>query len=167
MTRHAVYPGTFDPIHNGHVDIARRAARVFDRLTVAVYDRPSTKRLLFPIQQRIALAREALAHVDNVVVTSYSGLTVDFCRQVEANVIVRGLRVISDFEFEFQMSLMNHRLDENVEFMCLMTSLEYAFLSSTIVKEVALLGGDINSLVPPNVQEALQTRLASQPNLPS
>ncbi len=160
MACYAIYPGTFDPIHNGHVDIARRAAGVFERLTVAIYDRPSTKSLLFPVKRRVGLAQEALAHLDNVDVSSYSGLTVDFCRQIGANVIVRGLRVISDFEFEFQMSLMNHRLEPSVEFVCLMSSLEYAFLSSTIVKEVALLNGDITSMVPPNVQVALQAKMA-------
>lgn len=163
MIRHAIYPGTFDPIHNGHIDIARRAAHIFEHLTVAVYDRPSAKNLFFPVEQRIALATEALADVENVNVASYSGLTVDFCRQADANVIVRGLRVISDFEFEFQMSLMNHRLAPDIEFMCLMCSLEYAFLSSTIVKEVALLSGDISQMVPIHVERALKRQSIAAP----
>jgi pantetheine-phosphate adenylyltransferase len=159
MTR-ALYPGTFDPIHNGHVDIATRAASLFDELIIGVYDSPP-KTLSFDTPQRLALARDALAHLPNVRVAPYRGLTVAFAREVGASALVRGLRAISDFEFEFQMALTNKKLAPDIEFVCLMTSLEYAYLSSSILKEVAMLGGDITSLAPDRVQAALRGRLGN------
>ena len=156
----AVYPGTFDPVHNGHVDITRRAAALFDELIVAVYDRPS-KRIVFPTEERVAMCRQAFSGLPSVRVMGYSGLTVDFARQVGAEVMVRGLRALSDFEFEFQMAHMNHKLAPDVEFVCLMTSLEYAYLSATTLKEIASLGGDITSLAPLHVQSALHKRFAA------
>jgi pantetheine-phosphate adenylyltransferase len=154
----AVYPGTFDPVHNGHIDIARRAAHVFDRVIVAVYDLPQ-KNLLFSTQERVALVRAVLADVPNITVASYSGLTVDFCRERGAHTVVRGLRVISDFEREYQMSLTTRELAPELDMVCLMTSLQYAFLSSTIVKEIALAGGSVSQFVPEPVSEALRARL--------
>ena len=156
----AVYPGTFDPLHCGHVDIIARAAKLFDRLVVGVYDRPQ-KALMFTGEQRAAMAREALRDLVNVDVAIYSGLTVDFVRACGATVIVRGLRVISDFELEYQMALMTRRLDPGVDMVCLMTSLEYAFLSSTIVKEIAVAGGSVDPFVPEPVAECLRQRTVS------
>ena len=156
MTR-ALYPGTFDPIHNGHVDIAMRAAALFDEVVIGIYD-TSPKSLLFGTAQRISLAAQALAHLPNVRVASYQGLTVTYAREMGASVIVRGLRAISDFEFEFQMALTNKKLAPEIESVSLMTSLEYTFLSSSIVKEIARLGGDISCLAPLPVQVALHNR---------
>jgi pantetheine-phosphate adenylyltransferase len=153
----AIYPGTFDPVHNGHIDIATRAAGLFDHLTVAVYARP-LKSLLFSTEERKAMLEQALGGVPNVSVATYRQLTVDFARQVGAHVIVRGLRVISDFELEFQMALTNKKLAPDVEFVCLMTGEEYAFLSASTVKEIAMLGGCVSGMVPPHVAEAMRVR---------
>lgn len=152
----AVFPGTFDPIHYGHIDIARRAKDLFDELVVAVYDRP-LKTLFFSPEERMALVRQAFA-ADTIQVMGYSGLTVSLCRQVGAKVIVRGLRVFSDFEHEFRMALANHRLAPGIEVVALITSEEHSFLSSSTVREIASLGGDVSSLVPSHVAEALRRR---------
>lgn len=156
MTR-AIYPATFDPITNGHVDIAERAARIFTELIVSVYDRPM-KHLLFSIEERLEMTRRALAHLENVRVKSYSGLTVNFAREQEAQVMVRGLRALSDFEWELQLSLTNHSLEPDIETVCLMASQEHSFLSSSILKELALNGGTIKHMAPPIVVEALQKK---------
>lgn len=156
----AVYPGTFDPVHFGHIDVAERAHALFGRLVVGVYERPQ-KSVLFSAEERVALMRQALAHLPNVEVASYSGLTVDFVRCRDARIIVRGLRVITDFEIEYQMALMNSRLAPEVEMVCLMTTLEHAFISSSIVKDVAMAGGSVAQLVPAHVEEALRRRLAT------
>jgi pantetheine-phosphate adenylyltransferase len=153
----AVYPGTFDPIHLGHVDIASRAANIFDELVVAVYDRPA-KTLMFSVDERVALAREALADLESVRVVPYGGLTVEVAHQLGAQAIVRGLRVISDFELEYQMALTNRQLAPEIEFVCLMTRQAHAFLSSSIVKEIALLRGDVSHMVPPHVAVALEAK---------
>ena len=150
----AIYPGTFDPIHFGHIDIARRAAQLFERVVVAIYDRPS-KRLLFSTAERVALAREALHAIPNIEVQSYKGLTAAFAESLGARVLVRGLRVISDFELEYQMALTNNQLAPQLETVCLMTRKEYAFLSASILKEVFMLGGDVSTLAPPHVVAAL------------
>ena len=155
----AVFPGTFDPIHYGHIDIALRAARLFDEVVVAVYDKP-LKNLLFSPEERIALVEETFADHERITVMGYSGLTVDFCHRVGAQVIVRGLRVFSDFENEFRMALANHRLAPDIEVVALITSEEHTFLSSTTVREIASLGGDISSMVPPHVEKALRRRFA-------
>jgi len=150
----AVFPGTFDPIHYGHINVAQRAARLFDEVVVAVYDRP-LKSLLFAPEIRIELAKEALAENPKINVVGYSGMTVEFCRKIDAQVIVRGLRVFSDFEYEFRMALANHRLAEEIEVVALITHEEHTFLSSSTVKEIASLSGDISSMVPPHVEAAL------------
>jgi pantetheine-phosphate adenylyltransferase len=153
----AIYPGTFDPIHNGHIDIVQRAVKIFDGLVVAVYDRP-LKSLLFDTSERLGLLEEALSDIPRVKLVSYSSLTVDLARQCGAQVIVRGLRVFSDFELEFRMALTNKRLAPDIEVVCLITSEEHTFLSSGTVKEVASLGGDISSMVPTHVAQALEAR---------
>jgi pantetheine-phosphate adenylyltransferase len=155
----ALFPGTFDPIHFGHIDIAQRAAQLFDEVIVAVYDRP-LKTLLFTPQQRITLTEQALDNDRKITVTGYSGLTVEFCRQINAQVIVRGLRVFSDFEYEFRMALANHRLAPDIELVALITAEEHTFLSSSTVKEIASLGGDVSSMVPPHVEKALKGRFS-------
>lgn len=156
----AVFPGSFDPIHNGHVDIATRAARVVDELVVAVYDKP-LKNFLFSPEVRMSLVKEVFKDNPKVSVCGYSGLTVKFCEEIGANVMIRGLRVFSDFEFEFRMALANHRLSPNVEMMALITSDENSFLSSTTVREIAALGGDISTMVPAQVAAVLKDKFAS------
>ena len=155
----AVFPGTFDPIHYGHIDIASRAANLFDELIVAVYDRPM-KDVLFSPEERADLVKRSLSDHDNIRVMGYSGLTVDFCREVDAKVVVRGLRVFSDFEHEFRMALANHRLAPEIEVVAFITSEEHTFLTGTTVREVASLGGDVSSFVNQTVLEALDERMA-------
>jgi pantetheine-phosphate adenylyltransferase len=155
----ALFPGTFDPIHYGHIDITMRAIRLFDELVVAVYDRP-LKSLMFMPEERIALVKETFKNEPKIRVVGYSGLTVDFCRQIEAQVIVRGLRVFSDFEFEFRMALANHRLAPDIESVAFITDEEHTFLSSSTVREIASLGGDVSSMVPAHVEAALKIKVS-------
>ncbi len=157
----ALFPGTFDPIHYGHIDIASRAAKVFDEIVMAVYDKP-LKSLLFLPEERIALVSEAFKNNPKIKVTGYSGLTIDFARAMDAQVIVRGLRVFSDFEFEFRMALANQRLAKDaVETVALITAEQHTFLSSTTVREIAALNGDVSSMVPPFVEKALKEKVIS------
>ena len=153
----AVFPGTFDPIHYGHIDIATRASRIFDKVIIAVYDRP-LKNLLFSPDERLGMVRQAFVNTPHISVTGYNNLTVDCCKSIDAQVIVRGLRVFSDFEHEFRMALANHRLAPEIEIIALITSEEHTFLSSTTVREIASLNGDITSMVPKHVEVALKAR---------
>jgi len=150
-----IYPGSFDPVHLGHVDLVRRAARLVERLVVAVLDNPA-KSCLFSVEQRLDLLRRSLAGIPGVEVGTFRGLLVDHARQEGATVVFRGLRAVSDFEYEFQMALMNRTLESDLETVFLTPSLAYTFLSSRLVKEVAALGGDVSSLIPPVVAEAMQ-----------
>jgi len=154
----AVYPGTFDPITNGHFDIATRAAKLFDKVIIGVYDTPA-KNILFTTEERVDLVRQAIVDLPNVEVEPFTGLTVGFAKEVGAQTIVRGLRVGRDFEREFEMALMNKKLSPDCELVCLMTNLKYQFLSSSLLKEVASLGGDIDSLVPKPVVVALKKKV--------
>jgi pantetheine-phosphate adenylyltransferase len=165
----ALFPGTFDPIHYGHVDIASRASRLFDEVVMAVYDKPS-KSLMFSPEERMGLVKEAFQDNPKINVTGYSELTVEFARKIGAQVIVRGLRVFSDFEFEFRMALANHRLAPDIEIVALITAEEHTFLSSTTVREIALLNGNISSMVPSFVEKAFKAKVAElddQPSVPN
>jgi pantetheine-phosphate adenylyltransferase len=153
----AVVPGTFDPIHRGHKDIILRATQLFDKIIVAVYDRP-LKSLLFSPEERIELVEQTFPNNPQITVMGFSGLTVEFCQSVDAQVLVRGLRVFSDFEYEFRMALANHRLAPEVETISLITNEDHTFLSSSTVREIASLGGDVSSMVPKHVENALKLR---------
>ena len=150
----AVYPGSFDPVTLGHVDLVKRAAALFDKVIVAVYATP-TKDLLFDVEERISLFSKTVESLTNVEVVRFEGLVVRFVQEVGANVIVRGLRTGSDFEYEFDMAIMNRRLAPEVDMVSFMTSQDHMFLSSSLIKEVAMLGGDITGMVPPHVAQAV------------
>jgi pantetheine-phosphate adenylyltransferase len=160
--RRAIYPGSFDPITLGHVDVARRAARLFEELIIAVYEGQEKPGALFTFPERVVMAREVVASVpeSNIRVDSFSGLTVDYARSQDAGVIVRGLRAVSDFEYEFKLAHMNEHLAPEIEVVCLMTSSGHSFISSSLIREVAALGGDIDGLVPATVRDALRAKLA-------
>jgi len=154
----AIYPGSFDPITLGHLDIATRAAKLFDKLIISVYDMPD-KRLLFTTAERVEMTRQAVTGLPNIEVAPFIGLTVAFAKKVKAQAIVRGLRMSADFEREFDMAMMNKRLFPELELICLMSSLEYQFLSSGLLKEAASLGGNIYDLVPKHVAVALKNKV--------
>ena len=153
-----MYPGSFDPVTLGHVDIVTRAAAIFEKVVVAVYATPS-KALLFDTQERMDLFRRAVAHLHTVEVIKFTGLVVECARTIGANVIARGLRSGSDFEYEFEMAYMNKNLAPDIELVCFMASLPYQYVSSSLLKEVVGLGGDVSSLVPVNVIEAVKKKL--------
>jgi pantetheine-phosphate adenylyltransferase len=155
--RTALFPGTFDPFTNGHLDLTRRAARLFDRVVVAVAESPA-KGALFPMAERLEMIRSSVGSLKKVEVVEFSDLVVDLARRVDAAVIIRGLRAVSDFEFEFQMALMNRKLSPALEVAFLMPSMQYTYLNSTLVKEVARLGGSVKGLVPGTVEERLRAR---------
>jgi len=154
----AMYPGTFDPITLGHEDLVRRAAILFDRVVVAIAANPGSKVPMFSVDERVEMARAALADIDNVEVRRYGGLTVDFARENGLRVIVRGLRAVSDFEYEFQLANMNRHLTDDVETAFLTPTEKYTFISSSLVREVAELGGDVSEFVSPEVGRALKER---------
>ncbi len=155
----AVYPGTFDPLTYGHMDIIERAAALVGKLIVGIYENPA-KQPLFPLEQRVRLVEEVVTGLSNVHVKAFKGLTVDFIRQVGGKVMIRGLRANSDFEREFEMALMNRKLAPDIELLCLMTSSQYQFLSSSLIKEVAKLGGCLEGMVPDHVAVALKEKFS-------
>lgn len=155
----AVYPGTFDPVTEGHLDIVKRASKVFKELVIGVHDKPE-KRLLFSIEERVIMVQETVGDLQNVRVEHFSGLTIDFIHRVKGEVMVRGLRAISDFERELAMALMNKELAPDIEMVCLMTSSRYQFLSSSAIKEIASLGGSVKGMVPDNVVLALARKFS-------
>lgn len=159
MKQKAVYPATLDPIHYGHIDIAIRASKIFDELIVAIYDKPK-KQLLFSPEERVELARQAFVDYPNIQVALFSGLVVNFVTSVGATVLVRGLRVFSDFEFEFRMALANRKLAPHIETVSIISDERYVHISSSTVREVAELGGDVSSMVPDFVHQALIRRYA-------
>ena len=162
--RVAVYPGSFDPVHRGHLDIAKRAAGLVDELIVAVYATPN-KSLLFSTEERVRLWRETIAEegLRNVRVEPFEGLVIDFARSVNAQAIVRGLRAVTDFELEFQQALMNRKLAPEIETLMIITDIRYLFVSATLLKEVARLGGDLDGIVTTTVANALKEKLATTP----
>jgi len=160
MKRSAVYPGTFDPITNGHQDLVRRAASVFERVIVAIASNPN-KTPMFTLEKRVELARQVLGDIPGVEVMGYSGLTVDLARKLNVQVVVRGLRAVSDFEFEFQLANMSRHLGRDVDYVFMTPQEQFTFISSTLVREIALYGGDVSEFVHPAVAEALAARKKS------
>ncbi len=157
MPNLAVYPGTFDPITNGHLDLIQRGLKIFDRIIVAVAKNPA-KKPLFTIEERAEMLRIALQEFPAVTIDTFDGLLMDYCKKVQATVVLRGLRAVTDFEYEFQMAMMNRRLEPQVETVFLMTGLRWVFLSSSILKEAAVHGGDIQEMVPPFVYQMLRKK---------
>lgn len=158
MTVSAMYPGTFDPITLGHEDLVRRSIRVFDRVVIAIAADTMSKAPMFNLEERVDLAKAAVGDIDGVEVMGYEGLTVDFARDNDLSVIIRGLRAVSDFEYEFQLAAMNRHLTEDVETVFLTPTDKYTFISSSLVREIAALGGDISEFVSPKVKLALMER---------
>lgn len=158
--RTAVYPGSFDPVTLGHTDIIERSAKVFERLVVLIVENPD-KRVSFSLEERRALIEKVTSHMDNVSIDTHHGLLIDYLRSYDYRIIIKGLRAISDFDYEFQMALTNKKLAEEIETMFMMTRAEYAFLSSSVVKIVGPMGGDISGMVPAAIKEDILLRLTS------
>ena len=158
MTTKAIYPGTFDPITKGHIDLAERASQLFDEVVIAIAASPS-KQPLFDVNERLEMAQISLSHIDNISVVGFNGLLIECVRTAQAQVVLRGLRAVSDFEYEFQLAAMNRRLDPTVETMFLTPSENYTFLSASMVKEIASLGGDVSQFLHPQVNKRLADRL--------
>jgi pantetheine-phosphate adenylyltransferase len=158
--RTVIYPGSFDPLTNGHLDVLQRATKLFDRVVIAIA-RSDGKQPLFSLEERLALVRESVRELPNVEADAFDGLLVDYVQRCSAQAVVRGLRAVSDFEFEFQLALMNRKLNDNFETIFMMPKDTYTFLSSRIVKEIARLGGDVSAFVPDHVREALSAKLTS------
>jgi pantetheine-phosphate adenylyltransferase len=156
----ALYPGSFDPITNGHLDVALRAAKLFEKVIIGVYDTPE-KKLMFDLAERVLLARKAAVRVSNIEVQPFTGLTVDFARKIGAATLVRGLRVSADFEFEFDLAMMTKKLAPDLELICFMASPEYQFLSSSLLKEVARLGGNIDDWVSRAVAQSIKKKVSA------
>ncbi|MDD4875621.1 MAG: pantetheine-phosphate adenylyltransferase [Dehalococcoidales bacterium] len=155
----AIYPGSFDPITNGHLGVATRAAKLFEKLIIGIYDAPEDKRPLFSQEERVELARQATVNIANIEVQGFSGLTVTFAKAVKAKAMVRGLRMGADFEREFDLAMMSKKLSPDLEVVCLMANQEYQFLSSSLLKEAAKLGGNIDGFVPKHVAVALRKKV--------
>ena len=158
MTTKAIYPGTFDPITKGHIDLAERASQLFDEVVIAIAASPS-KQPLFALEERLEMAQISISHVDNISVAGFDGLLIECVRTAQAQVVLRGLRAVSDFEYEFQLAAMNRRLDPTVETMFLTPSENYTFLSASMVKEIASLGGDVSQFLHPQINKRLADRL--------
>ncbi len=159
MAIKAIYPGTFDPITNGHIDLVERASRMFDQLLIAIAANP-TKEPLFSLEERLDMTRQTLAHIDDLTVIGFEGLLIDCAAKYNAQVVLRGLRAVSDFEYEFQLAAMNQRLDPEIDTVFLTPAENYTFLSASLVKEIAALGGDVSQFLDPKVNAALKAKLA-------
>ena len=157
MPKIAIYPGTFDPITNGHSDLVFRATRMFDQVVLAIANSPE-KSPLFSLDERIDLARRVLNDCDNVRITGFSGLLIDFARECQAGIILRGLRAVSDFEYEFQLASMNRKLDSNIETVLLTPAIQHTFVSASLIKEIARYGGDVSTFVHEHVYQALESK---------
>ncbi len=157
--RIAVYPGSFDPVTNGHIDVIERALKLFDEIIVAVGDNPG-KKPLFTTKERIDMLKESTKHLKNIEIDSFSGLLLDFVKSKNSNIIIRGLRAVSDFEFEFQRALMNRVVNDKIETVFIMTKEHYVYLNSSIVKEIAMFGGKVNGLVPEIVEKKLKEKFS-------
>ncbi len=158
MIRRVVYPGTFDPITNGHIDLVKRAGAMFDEVIVSIAANPG-KKPMFTLGERVELTRQALADIDNVRVRGFTGLLVHYLHEVDSRIILRGLRAVSDFEYEFQLAAMNRRLDGGIETVFLTPGENYTFISASLIKEIAMLGGDVSPFVHPRVNDAIKSKI--------
>lgn len=157
MQRIAVYPGSFDPVTNGHIDIAKRGLKLFDRIIIAILLNPG-KQSLFTVEERLEMLNESMSGIDHIEFDTFDGLLVDYAQKRNANAVLRGMRAVSDFEYEFQLALMNRKLNREVETVFLMTGLRWIFTSSSIIKEAARFGGDVSDMVPPGVNQRIKAR---------